>query len=112
MIEILIALVSAAMAGFSTSVQKLALSRIKKVRARTLLASKLWLFSTSILLFSFVVYLFALEKGQVSLIQPIINSSFVFTVICSYFILGERITRREVFSLVTILTGIIFLAVG
>lgn len=68
----------------------------------------------SYILFDFVSNLsfrFCLMDGQVALAQPIHSSSIIITIIGSYFILNEKISKKKWLMIVGVIACVMLLAI-
>jgi len=66
------------------------------------------------ILFDFISnlsYRFCLIDGQVSLAQPIHSSSIIITIIGSYFILKEKISKRKCFMIIGVIICVLLLSI-
>ena len=66
------------------------------------------------ILFDFISnlsYRFCLIDGQVSLAQPIHSSSIIITIIGSYFILKEAISKRKLFMIIGVIICVFLLSI-
>jgi transporter family protein len=54
---------------------------------------------------SWICYFGALKLGQVSVVAPIDKLSIVFAAVLGYFVLGEKISKREFLGLAVVVTG-------
>jgi transporter family protein len=54
---------------------------------------------------SWLCYFGALKLGQLSLVAPIDKLSIVFAAALSYFVLGERVSRRDLLGLAIVVAG-------
>lgn len=61
---------------------------------------------------SLVIYLYALSKGELSLVYPIFASSFIFTTLLSAFVLRERITLHRALGILLVFVGITIIAIS
>lgn len=68
----------------------------------------------SYILFDFISnlsYRFCLMDGQVSLAQPIHSSSIIITIIGSYFILNEKITKKKWIMIMGVIACVLLLSI-
>jgi len=73
------------------------------------------LFSAALGLFGFVPYmtfLAAMKKGKIGIVSPISNSAFVVTVILAVVVFSEHLTMLNLFSILLVLLGVIFLTIN
>ena len=56
-------------------------------------------------------YRFCLMDGQVSLAQPIHSSSIIITIIGSYFILNEKITKKKWIMIMGVIACVLLLSI-
>ena len=60
---------------------------------------------------SWLCYFYAIQNGQVSIVVPIDKMSIVITVLFSFFVFGERISKRAAFGLFLMLAGTLAMAI-
>ena len=82
MLGIVLALVAALIIGLGLSYQRIGLKNTKF--GLKLLRSKQWLFGSALATLAFLVYYLALTVEKLVIVQPLINTSIVFTVIFGY----------------------------
>ncbi len=58
---------------------------------------------------SFIVWLVVLSRVKLSVVYPLTSLNFVFVIILSYFLLGERLTPIQTAAIVTIIAGTLLL---
>lgn len=61
---------------------------------------------------SLVIYLYALSKGELSLVYPIFASSFIFTTLLSALVLKEKITAYRAIGVALVFIGITIIAIS
>lgn len=59
---------------------------------------------------SWLAYYYALQKGEVSVVVPIDKMSLLVTVLFSYFIFGEKLSKKALLGLALMLTGTLLIA--
>ena len=109
MLGIVLALVAAVLIGIGISFQRIGLKGTKF--SLRLLRSKYWVIGNSIAVLAFLIYYFALTVEKLSIIQPLINTSIVFTVIFGYLFLREKSNKTELLLLLIIFFGVVLLTV-
>ncbi len=71
-----------------------------------LAGEKTWLIGTLVLLAGYVFQAGALDRGRLSVIQPLLVTSVVFVLPLGYFLTSQRVGRREVWGAVAIVVGL------
>lgn len=61
---------------------------------------------------SWLCYYYAIQKGIVSVVVPIDKASIVITVVFSYFVFGEKLSRKALAGLLLMLFGTLVMAMG
>lgn len=61
---------------------------------------------------SWLCYYYAIQNGIVSVVVPIDKASIVITVIFSYFVFGEKLSRKALAGLLLMLFGTLVMAIG
>lgn len=64
-----------------------------------------------ILIFSWLCYYKALQDGQASVVVPIDKLSILVTIVFSYFVLKEKLTKKSLLGLVIITAGTLILVI-
>jgi drug/metabolite transporter (DMT)-like permease len=59
-----------------------------------------------------ILLIFALSKGDLSILYPIISTGFIWAFLISVFFLKEEIYPLKIAGMLVIITGIIFLGIG
>ena len=59
-----------------------------------------------------ILLLFALSKGELSILYPIISTGFIWTLLISFMFLHEKIYLSKIIGISSIIIGIIFLGFG
>ena len=77
----------------------------------SLATNKALLLGVAIYLTSLAVYLFALRGGELSFVYPTFASVFIFVLLISKFLLGERISLRRALGVLLIVIGIAVIAI-
>ena len=60
---------------------------------------------------SWLCYYYAIQNGMVSVVVPIDKMSLLLTVIFSYFVFHEKLSRKAVLGLILMLAGTLLMAV-
>ncbi|MBI2971369.1 MAG: EamA family transporter [Candidatus Aenigmarchaeota archaeon] len=108
---IILAILASLFVAVSFYYQRIALKRMRKFSVRGMLLSRTWLFGLVIVGgISFIFYLLALRSERVALVQPLMNASIVFSLLLGHFLLRERITNKELASIVVVFLGIMLTA--
>ena len=71
-----------------------------------LAGNRTWLIGTLVLLGGYLFQAGALDRGRLSVIQPLLVSSVVFVLPLGYFLTSQRVGRREVSGAVAIVLGL------
>jgi drug/metabolite transporter (DMT)-like permease len=71
-----------------------------------LAGNKTWLMGTLVLLGGYLFQAGALDRGRLSVIQPLLVSSVVFVLPLGYFLTNQRVGRREVSGAIAIVLGL------
>jgi len=71
-----------------------------------LLGEKIWLLGTLALLTGYLFQAAALDRGRLSVIQPLLVTTVVFALPLGYFLTNQHVGRREVIGAVVILVGL------
>lgn len=71
----------------------------------SLIKKPLWLLGVIFLVADFFVYQLALQKYEVSVVKPLVNLNLIFVITFGVFFLHEKITKREVGSIILIILG-------
>jgi drug/metabolite transporter (DMT)-like permease len=79
---------------------------------RTLLYNWRLAAGVSLFLFSSVIYLMGIRRGELTILYPMVSLGYMFTLIWSRWFFGEPFTRNKFTGLGLILAGIVLLALG
>ena len=71
-----------------------------------LLGEKIWLIGTLALLAGYLFQAGALDRGRLSIIQPLLVTTVVFALPLGYFLTRQHVGRREVIGAVVIIIGL------
>jgi drug/metabolite transporter (DMT)-like permease len=71
-----------------------------------LLGQTMWLLGTVALLTGYLFQAGALDRGRLSVIQPLLVTTVVFALPLGYFLTGQHVGRREVIGAVVIIVGL------
>lgn len=71
-----------------------------------LLGQKWWLFGTLALLIGYLFQAGALDRGRLSVIQPLLVTTVVFALPLGYFLTRQHVGRREVIGAIVIIVGL------
>ncbi len=71
-----------------------------------LAGNRTWLIGTLVLLGGYLFQAGALDRGRLSVIQPLLVSSVVFVLPLGYFLTSQRVGRREVSGAIAIVLGL------
>lgn len=61
---------------------------------------------------SSVLFIIALKYGNLSLLYPMIATSYIWVSLLSFFVLHEQFSTYKIIGIVLILAGVIFIGVG
>ena len=106
---ILIAILVALLFGLCAFFQKVGLKEISEFSIKGMLKSKKWLIGILIGGIGALLYLYAIQKVEITILQPILNLSLVFPVILGRLILKEEITKKELVGIIIILIGVLII---
>ena len=109
MLGMIVALIAAMLIGIGIPLQRVGLKNMKF--GLGLLRSKYWVLGSIICAVAFLVYYISLSMEKLSIIQPLINTSIMFTVIFGYLFLKEKSNKTELLLIIMIFVGVILLAV-
>ncbi|MFQ6020508.1 MAG: EamA family transporter [Candidatus Aenigmatarchaeota archaeon] len=110
--EVILAIIAAVIGGLSLSIQKLGLDKVKKIRPKDLIKSKTWIAGILLALTGFTIYIYALSVGKIAIIQPLMETAMVFSIIFNYLLFREKLSRFEGFCFILVFIGIILIAFG
>jgi drug/metabolite transporter (DMT)-like permease len=71
-----------------------------------LLGQTMWLLGTAAMLIGYVVQAAALDRGQVSIVQPLLVTTVVFALPLGYYLTAQHVGRREVLGALVIIVGL------
>lgn len=116
---IAIAVLSAALTGTGTVVEKLALERLPAIHARrigsmirTLVTSSQWLWGCLLLLGGLICQGLALSLAPISVVQPIFASGIVLLLVLSHFVLRDQLRPVEWGALALIVVALVVLGLS
>jgi drug/metabolite transporter (DMT)-like permease len=107
-----LALVAALLFALAATLQQkgaVTLPAISLARPRSLLGlvgQRTWLLGTLVLLAGYVFQAGALDRGRLSVIQPLLVSSVVFVLPLGYLLTDQRVGRREIWGASAIVIGL------
>lgn len=61
---------------------------------------------------STIVYLTALKRGELSVLYPMVSTTYIWTSLLSIKFLNERLNKWKIISLLGIILGIVFIGIG
>ena len=103
MIGILFAFLSAIITGISLFLQKVSLEKISNWKQA--IKSPRWLFSVSLAIPAFYIFLFALKFERLIIIQPISYASLLVTIILEISVLKNKLRKNEILSIILFFIG-------
>ena len=59
-----------------------------------------------------VAYIFALRGGELSILYPLVSLTYVFTIIFSQRVLGEKMNKYKWIGMILILIGVSLIGIG
>lgn len=71
-----------------------------------LLGQTMWLVGTGAMLIGYVVQAVALDRGQVSIVQPLLVTTIVFALPLGYYLTQQHVGRREIGGALVIVVGL------
>jgi drug/metabolite transporter (DMT)-like permease len=71
-----------------------------------LLGQTMWLLGTGAMLTGYVVQAVALDRGQVSIVQPLLVTTVVFALPLGYYLTQQHVGRREIGGALVIIVGL------
>lgn len=101
--------------GVATKIPGISLARATKEWRSVLsavLANRLWLGGLAASLAGGLFQVVALSRGELSLVQPLVNLNVAITVGAGVALMGERVSRREGAGLAVILAGAVLLGMS
>ncbi|MFW9779066.1 MAG: EamA family transporter [Candidatus Heimdallarchaeota archaeon] len=75
-----------------------------------LASTPLWLFGGFIAVIGFLIYAYALNSYEVSVVKPLVNTNLLFTFLFAYVIFHEKLSWLEWMGVSTLVAGILFTA--
>lgn len=86
--------------------------RDRRVIVEAILRNKIWTAGALINLAGGVFQILALSRGDITLVQPLVNMNIVLTVGAGVFLMGERVSRREAAGVVVVVLGAVLLGLS
>jgi drug/metabolite transporter (DMT)-like permease len=72
-----------------------------------------WLLGSGVLLVGYVFQAAALDRGRLSVVQPLLVTTIVFALPLGYYLTGQQVGRREIYGAVVVVAGLVaFTVVG
>ncbi len=71
-----------------------------------LLGETMWLLGTAAMLVGYVVQAAALDRGQVSIVQPLLVTTVVFALPLGYYLTGQHVGKKEIIGAFVIIVGL------
>ena len=106
MLGIVLSLIVAVCYGISATMQKYAVSSIKKFSFRLLFKNRKWLASMFVGVIGTVAYLLAMKITPLSTVQVFLSLSIVIPVLAGFIFFKERLRVREWTCVALILAGV------
>jgi uncharacterized membrane protein len=109
LIDVITAIFIAFLFGLCAFFQKIGLKEIKEFSIKGMLKSRKWLIGILIGGIGALLYLYAIQKIEITLLQPILNLSLIFPVVFGKLILKEEITKKELVGIIIIVIGVLII---
>lgn len=109
MLGLILTVAASVLLGATTTLQKYALGKMKRLLPKNILKSRSWLLSIVVGAAGGAAYVLALRYESILVVQPIIAASFIIPVIAGEYIFGEKIGTRW-FHIFLILIGVVLLS--
>jgi drug/metabolite transporter (DMT)-like permease len=112
-----LALVAAMLFALAAALQQRGALGLPEVSVRhpssiaRLAAQTMWLVGTVALLVGYLFQAAALDRGRLSIIQPLLVTTVVFALPLGYFLTSQRVGRREVVGAAVIVLGLALFAI-
>jgi len=75
-----------------------------------LIKNRVWLCGGIAAIIGFLVYTVALNVYDVSVVKPLVNTNLLFTFIFAYLIFKEKLSYKEWFGIIILISGLLFIA--
>ena len=79
---------------------------------KSIITNKNLLFGGVAYLISVIIYLYSLNKGELSVIYPLVSTTYIWTTLFSIKYLNEKINIWKIMGIVVIILGVIFIGIG
>lgn len=79
---------------------------------KSIITDKNLLFGGIVYLISVIIYLYSLNKGELSVIYPLVSTTYIWTTLFSVKYLNEKINKWKIIGIVVIILGVIFIGIG
>lgn len=106
MLGVILSLIVAICYGVSATMQKYAISSIKKFSFKLLFKNRQWLASLLVGAIGTVVYLFAMKITPLSTVQVFLSLSVVIPILASFLLFKEKLKVMKWICVVLILAGV------
>lgn len=111
---ILIALVifSAFLGAIGATLLKKSTEKLIRVTLKGLFTNKYLILGGLFFVTSSIIYIFTLRKGDLSVMYPIVSTTYIWTTVFSVKYIGEKMNLWKYAGLVAILLGVILIGLG
>lgn len=110
-ISISIILVSCVLGAYGALLMKMGSDRLK-FRFKSIIKNKHLIGGVFLYGVATVLYILALKGGELSILYPLVSLTYVFTIIFSQRILGEKMNKYKWIGIVLILIGVSLIGIG
>jgi drug/metabolite transporter (DMT)-like permease len=113
----LLALLAAVCFALAATLQQkgaLGLGDVSLAHPKSLLrlaGERMWLYGTAALLVGYVFQAAALDRGRLSVVQPLLVTTIVFALPLGYFLTGQHVGSREVVGAIVVVLGLVLFTV-
>jgi drug/metabolite transporter (DMT)-like permease len=109
LLSVILVLISAALGAVGTLLMKKETDRMRLIVLwrSSIVWGGLFLYALSVLL-----YVFALRREELSILYPLVSTTYIWTMFLSVKYLGERMNRYKWISLLGIIVGVMLIGLG
>ncbi|PIZ51547.1 hypothetical protein COY27_03165 [Candidatus Woesearchaeota archaeon CG_4_10_14_0_2_um_filter_33_13] len=108
-LAIFLVLVGAFIGAFGSLLMK------KSIEGRTLfklVRSRTFWFGASLYMVATIFYVFALKRGELSFLYPLVSTTYIWTTLLSVKFLGEKLNKWKLVGVIGIIMGVILIGFG
>ncbi|MCW1297961.1 MAG: EamA family transporter [Candidatus Parvarchaeota archaeon] len=109
LLDVSIGLAIAFLFGLCAFFQKFGLKEIEKFSITGMLKSKKWLIGIFFGAVGALLYVYAVKKIEITLLQPILNLSLIFPVVFGKVFLKEEMTKKELIGIIILIVGVLII---